>query len=131
MKQKISSIVILLILIIPVALYSAFKGSPDGAAFASAKNKPAVVEFYTPLCSECQKLKIVMDKVEPKYERKIDFQKINANTFDRNIQEQVMKYNIKAVPTTIFLDKDGHVVAKRIGSMTEETLKTQLDELLK
>ena len=97
----------------------------------AASGQPMVLEFSSSLCSECQKLKKVLDKVEPKYEDKISFQKINAGVMDEDTLEKIQKYEVKVVPTTVFIDKDGKTVVKKEGSMQEETLCKHLDELLK
>lgn len=128
MKQKISLYVIALIMILPIALYAVFKTPQDSIAIA-ATGKPTVVEFSSPLCSECQKLKKVLDVVEPKYSNKISFQKINTARMDRKTMKEVEKYEIKVVPTTIFLDKGGNTVYRIEGAVGQEILCKYLDNL--
>ena len=130
MKQKISLFVMTLILVLPMALYAIFKTPQDSIAIA-ATGKPAVVEFSSQLCSECQKLKKVLDVVEPKYSNKISFQKINTGRIDRKTAKEIEKYEVKVVPTLIFLDKDGNTVYKTEGSMSQEVLCSYLDRLIK
>ena len=96
MKQKISLFVITLIMILPLALYAIFKAPQDSAAIA-ATDKPTVVEFSSPMCSECMKLKKVLDVVEPKYSGKIVFQKINAAKLDRKTMKEIQKYEVKVL----------------------------------
>lgn len=131
MKEKISLFVITLILVVPIVLYSVFKTPSNNGALEAASGKPIVIEFSSPLCSECQKLKKVLDTVEPKYSRKITFQKINAATMDSYTLSKVKKYDVKVVPTTIFINKRGEVIARKEGSMPKENLTSYLDELLK
>jgi len=131
MKAKFSLIAIILILVVPVLLYTVFKTPYNNGALEAANGKPIVIEFSSPLCAECQKLKKVMDKVEPDYSRKITFQKINTGTMDAQVMEQVKKYEVRVVPTTIFINKKGEIIAKKEGSMPKEILKAYFDELLK
>lgn len=131
MKSKLSLILMLLILILPVTFYALFKSPTMSGGLKAASGQPMVLEFSSSLCSECQKLKKVLDKVEPKYEDKISFQKINAGVMDEDTLEKIQKYEVKVVPTTVFIDKDGKTVVKKEGSMQEETLCKHLDELLK
>ena len=131
MKQKISLFIIALILILPVTLYTVFKAPLNHGALNAADGKPIVLEFSTPLCSECLKLKRVLDTVEPNYQDKISFQKINAGMMTDDTMEKVQKYNVRVVPTTIFLDKKGKIVARKEGSMPETIFSAYLDELLK
>ncbi len=131
MKQKISLIIIALILILPVTFYAIFKAPSSNGALSAANGKPIVLEFSTPLCSECLKLKKVLDKIEPQYNNKISFQKINAGTMNDETFEKVQKYKVKVVPTTIFIDKNGEIAARKEGSMSEDIFAAYLDELLK
>ena len=130
MKEKISLIVMAIILILPVTFYAIFKAPENSGKLEAATGKPIVLEFSSAMCSECQKLQKVLEEVEPKYDKKISFQKINANLIDAAAQEKIKKYNVKSVPTTIFIDKKGKIVAQEIGSMTEEALVLHLEELL-
>ena len=130
MKQKISLFVMTLIMVLPIALYAIFK-TPQNSAALAASGKPAVIEFYTPMCSECMKLKKILDVVEPKYSNKITFNRINAAKMDRNTMKQVQKYEVNVVPTTIFMDKDSNVILRTEGSMSQETLCSYLDRLIK
>ncbi len=131
MKQKLSLVAITLILVLPIVFYALFKAPENSGALEAAAGKPIVLEFSSPMCSECLKLKKVLDVVEPQYKRKITFQKINAAMMDRETVEKVRKYNVKVVPTTIFIDKEGNTVAKKEGAMTKEVFVSQLEELLK
>lgn len=130
MKQKISLIVMTLILVLPIALYAIFKTPQDSVVFA-ATGKPTVVEFTSPLCGECQKLTKVLDVVRPKYSSKITFTKVNTARMDRKAMKEIDRYGIQVVPTLIFLDKDGNIISKTEGSMPQETLCEQLDRMLK
>lgn len=131
MKSKLSLIIMLLILILPVTFYAIFKSPAISGELQAASGQPIVLEFSSALCSECKKLKKVLDKIEPKYEDKISFQKINAGMMNEETLEKIQKYNVKVVPTTVFIDKNGKTVARKEGSMQEETLCKHLDELLK
>ena len=131
MKQKLSLVVIALILVLPIVFYAIFKAPSNNGALEAAAGKPIVLEFSSPMCSECQKLKKVMEIVEPQYKRKITFHKINAAMMDAVTVEKIKKYNVKVVPTTIFIDKEGNTIAKQEGAITKEVLVSQLEELLK
>jgi len=131
MKEKISLIVIALILILPITFYAMFKAPQSEGRLEAAAGKPIVLEFSSTMCSECQKLQKILDEVEPKYDKKISFQKVNASMIDIAAQEKIKKYNVKSVPTVIFIDKAGRTIAQEVGAMSEETLVLHLEELLK
>lgn len=50
--------------------------------------------------------------------------------FDNNM-EAANKYNITAIPRTIFIDKDGYIIKDYSGSISKETLESQIKLLLK
>ena len=131
MKQKISLAVMSIILVLPIVLYAMFKAPEHSGRLEAATGKPIVLEFSSTMCSECQKLQKVLDEVEPRYDNKISFQKVNASMIDATAQEKIKKYNVKSVPTTIFIDKKGNTIAQEIGAMTEKELVLHLEELLK
>ena len=131
MKEKLSLIIAIIILVVPIVLYTAFKTPTNDGVLEAANGKPIVMEFTSPLCAECQRLKKVLDVVEPKYSRKITFQKINTATMDSQVVSKIQKYEVRVVPTMIFIDKKGEIVAKKEGAMPEENLTAYLDELLK
>lgn len=47
--------------------------------------------------------------------------------FDKNASGA---YSVNAIPTTLFIDRDGNLVHKEIGSMSEEELRGFIDEIL-
>lgn len=114
-----------------MAMYAVFKAPEDSAAVAASYNKPVVLEFSSPLCAECQKLKKVLEVVEPKYKNKIVFKKINAAAMTRETQKLVEKYDIQVVPTTIYINKDGEITGKTEGALHQENLEQYLNELCK
>ena len=132
MKTKLSLLAIVMILVLPITAYSLLK-SPSNmdTAVMAATQKPTVLEFSAPLCSECLKLQKVLDEVEPKYKKQIVFHKINTSACSRDESREMKKYNIKVVPTMVFLDKNGKFVTKTEGSMNKEKLVEYLDKLEK
>ena len=131
MKQKMSLLSIVIILVLPIALYAFFKAPGANLALEAATGKPLVLEFSSPMCSECLKLKKVLDVVEPKYEERISFQKINATLPNPDVTEKIQKYSVTLVPTTVFIDTEGKIIAKKEGYMNEKTLVSHLEELVK
>lgn len=131
MKDKINLLIMAMILVLPITFYAIFKAPENSGKLEAATGKPIVLEFSSAMCSECQKLQKVLDEVEPKYDKKISFQKVNAAMIDAAAQEKIKKYNVKSVPTIVFIDKEGKMIAQEVGAMSEETLVLHLEELLK
>ena len=112
-------------------MYAFFKAPSANSALEAAVGKPLVLEFSSPMCSECMKLKKVLDIVEPNYKDRVSFQKINATLPNEDVSEKIEKYNITLVPTTVFINTEGKIVGKKEGYMDEKTLITHLEELVK
>lgn len=132
MKEKINLFIITLILILPITFYTLFKmPSKSNIAQALDANKPTVTVFSSTMCMECKKLKKVMDKVQPEYDNKITFHKVDANTLNSEVEEKIKKYNVTVVPTTVFEDEKNNKIFKKEGAMTQRELEKNLNELLK
>lgn len=125
-------IIILLILILPIFAYIVLdktKGK-DVIQVAQAGNKPMVMIFSSPMCSDCQKMKKVIVVVEPSYKDKIDFVKIDASSSEPNVQALIKKHNVYLVPTMVFLDKTGKQKFRTEGSMPRPDFESKLKAIL-
>ncbi|HAN10687.1 MAG TPA: TlpA family protein disulfide reductase [Clostridiales bacterium] len=59
---------------------------------------------------------------------------INNNNYSFNVlldreQSVAELYNITSIPVSYFIDKEGNIQDKRIGAMTEDQMKTYIDNL--
>lgn len=133
MNQKTSVFIIFLIFALPILLYFVVKGpgelSSSSIAEAKAANYPKVLHFSQSMCSECRDLEKIMKPVEEEYSNKINFVHLDVSKETSQIQDLVKKYNVKVVPTLVFINKKGKVVNKVEGSMPKETLEGYLDRI--
>jgi len=131
MKSKISLLVMFLIMVLPVMSYAIFKAPNQGFASEAAAGKPMVIEFSAPLCLECKKLGKVLEVVEPKFKDKVVLQKISVtSSSDKSVEEKVKKYQVKVVPTMIFINAEGTVIDKTEGSMPAAELEKEFQQLI-
>lgn len=61
----------------------------------------------------------------------IDSNKYNFKVLLDEDQSVAIKYNITAIPTSYFVDKEGNIVSKKIGAMTYEEMKGYIESLNK
>ena len=54
---------------------------------------------------------------------------LNSSMADKDLEASV-KYYISAIPVTVFVDKDGNIVTKRIGGMNEQMLSGYIENLI-
>jgi thioredoxin-related protein len=130
MKKNFNLVIILAIFIIPVVLYYTFKSTNQDTASIATGIRPTVMDFSSEMCLECKELKKVMDKVEPKYSKKIIFKKIMINSTNSEDQKLVKKYGVNVVPTLVYLDNNGNIVTKTEGALKKVDLERNFNRLL-
>ena len=81
------------------------------------------------MCYDCQRLEGVLKEVFPSYNDKITLTEISVQNNSSAVQNMIKKYQIKLVPTSIFIDKNGEVKAKIEGYIDNDTLKKHLEEI--
>ena len=125
-------IITLLVFILPVIGYFGLKNSHEArnSMIAQAIEKPTVMKFESPMCTDCQKLKKEMETLKPVYSDVVNFIDINATSMDKSTQEQVEMYGVTVVPTIIFLDSNKNKVNKIEGFTTKETVENNIKELI-
>ncbi len=125
-------IITLLVFILPVIGYFGLKNSQEArnSMIAQAIEKPTVMKFESPMCTDCQKLKKEMETLKPVYSDVVNFIDINATSMDKSTQEQVEMYGVTVVPTIIFLDSNKNKVNKIEGFTTKETVENNIKELI-
>src|ERR671926_90394 len=80
---------------------------------------PVVVDFYATWCGPCQYISPTISKLSSEFEETIKFAKLDV---DKN-QDIADKYNIQSIPTIIIF-KSGKEVARTVGSISKEALKS-------
>lgn len=131
--------IIITVFVLPILLYWAmstfmpqtaeqFKNSNQ--ATAQNQNGAKIIKFYTPMCLDCQKLDMTLNKVMPKYSSQVSLERVDASSSQANIRVMVAKYGVKVVPTTIFIDANGKIVKKIEGDIPQAQLEKQIRAIL-
>ncbi len=89
---------------------------------------PVLVDFWAPWCQPCQMMAPVLDELAGEISDKIKIVKVN--TEDANNQDLAMEYQIQSIPN-MKVFKEGKVVGEIIGLRNKETLKEEIENLLK
>ncbi len=120
---------ILLILILPVALYFFLSNkTSDNVAYAVNPDNPSLLIFTSTMCMDCQKMKAVLSEVEQNYNNKINFVYIDALKNDKKIQDKIKKYEVTLVPTLVFTDANELQTKKIEGAIPKEELIIALED---
>ena len=133
MNGKTSLVVIILAFVLPVVLYMAMKSpqeSMSGAAVAEAAGKPKVLWFSQLMCSECKKLKGIMQPIEPEYKDRVVFVHIDVADGRQETSALMRQYGVNVVPTLVFIKKDGTVLKVTEGALPAGQLKGYLDSII-
>lgn len=88
------------------------------------KDKPVVVEFYTPTCSHCKKLAGALDKLAKEKEEEVFFGKCNIE------QEALLqsRFDITVVPTLLFI-KNGEIKNRLVGEIHPLIIREEIKKL--
>ena len=128
MKKNI--IWILLIFIVPLAVYFGLTRNNTVSNQAVAITGDEIIKFSSPMCYECSELEKVVVKVFPKYEDKITLHKVDVSKRDNETRELIKEYKVTLVPTTVFKNQDGKITKRVEGTMKPEVLEKYMVELI-
>ena len=86
------------------------------------ENNLRILDFMSTWCQPCRTMSPILEEVEK--ETSVEVRKIDV---DDN-EEMVIAYNIRNIPTLIFI-KDGVVVDRISGTVSKKTLLNKINEL--
>lgn len=66
--------------------------------------------------------------VVPDYEDSVVF--VNAITDDESARQLASRFTFQYIPTSFFIEPDGTVASSHTGPLTEEQMRTRIEELL-
>ena len=73
----------------------------------------------------------IIDDLDDEYDERVDFVEISVNSNSREVKDQIRKYNVKLVPTMIFLNSNGEQIARVEGAVPREQIVYYIEEGLK
>ena len=86
---------------------------------------PVLVDFYSDSCVPCKRMNPIISKLEPEFEGRAKFVKVNVN-FDLELAQ---RYNVMASPTFVLL-KGGKEVARNQGTLAKGDLAALVERAL-
>ena len=100
----------------------------DTAALVQAaltSRQPALIEFGAETCSQCKRMKVVLDGISQRYKGRAHVVQVNVNK-DKAVTKQ---FKIMVIPTLVFFDAKGKEVGRTYGFMDEVKVARKLHEL--
>ena len=112
----------------------------DGQSFSLNSDKPKVVNIWATWCAPCIKEFPAFQSTYNTYNEKVDFVMISDET-PTKIQNWTSKNNYTfnfvtsenrfgTRPVTYFIQKDGHIISRKIGGLSEKNLEEGVSQLL-
>lgn len=100
------------------------------ASSAELKNIPVkgmvtMVDLGAASCIPCKMMAPILDKLEKRYQGKAAVVFIDL----RYNREAVQRFEVQAIPTQIFFDKNGREISRHIGFMSEEAIVARLKSM--
>ena len=113
---------------------------------------PVVLNFWASWCPPCVGEMPEFEQAFQEYGSEVQFVMLNATDGQREtvstathfindrgftfpvfydvFSEGVRAYNITAIPETLFIDRDGNIVANRVGTISERELRAGISQML-
>lgn len=93
--------------------------------YGKKQAKITVIDFSATWCGPCRRLKPIFEEIEKEYSKDVNFKTIDV---DEN-QQMAIQYQVEAVPTIVFLNKEGKEVNRLVGLQTKEAIVSIIKEL--
>ena len=124
-------IIVLLVFAIPLGLYAYLESNSQSTVAkeeVSMNNtqKPRVIKFYSPMCTDCKKISNEMVGVVEDYKDAVTFEEINVSEQTDKNKALIKKYKITLVPTLVFESKDGKTFKKVEGFIEDDEIESNI-----
>ena len=89
---------------------------------------PVLVDFWAPWCAPCRMMAPILDELASELAGKVLIAKVN--TEDGSNQDLAIEYQIQSIPN-MKLFKGGKVIGEFIGLRDKDSLKKEIEDLIK
>lgn len=103
----------------------ALKLTDENAQTIISSNENVIIDFWAPWCGPCKVIGPIIEKLSEKYADKVTISKVDVDEND----ELAKTYGIRNIPTILFL-KNGEVVDKSVGAVSESKIEEKIENLL-
>lgn len=132
--------------------FTVYNQAEETVKLSDFYGKPIIVNFWATWCGPCKSELPAFENIYNEYGEDITFMMVNLTdgvhetisgvsefVGDNNYHFPVyfdtdsnaaLTYGVFSIPATLFIDADGNIVASHLGAMSEDTLRTYINNLL-
>ena len=131
MKKNLKYLIVFLLVLAIVGIYygkNIYVKKDAGISEITSEDSikaPAILELSTTTCPYCREMEKTLDEMKGDYEGKVNIYKIDLNDNPSFAQ----KYQVRGVPTLIFIDEDNNDYQKVEGLISREQVEQILDDM--
>ncbi|WNF38406.1 thioredoxin domain-containing protein [Bacillaceae bacterium IKA-2] len=126
-RKRAISLVLILVAVAAILIFKD-KGTPNDESSALDVTGDTVLLFSANACPSCIEMKKRVNQLESEYEETISFLTVNVNSRDN--QELIQKFNVRMIPTTVFIDKNGKEVKNQVGLLPLDYIRNEIDNMV-
>jgi len=122
MKRMIPAVVFL-----SMVMVHAFTGDVDAGEFDKypQKGKITLIDLGAGSCIPCKMMVPVLDRVKKRFAGKAEVIVIDL----RYNRDQIERFQVRAIPTQVFFDRNGREVYRHVGFMDENAIVEQFAKM--
>lgn len=113
----------------PLSLLVQLQSQSAPLSLIGKNNKPTVIDFWAPWCTNCQYMAGTLASIEHEYSDSVNFIMVNGDERDNGYL--VDMFGVDTIPHMAFLDKEGNVETALIGPIPKSVMRADLNVLLK
>jgi len=89
-------------------------------------DKPVIIKFSADWCGPCRMIAPILDEINTELDGKVDFYQVDIEAE----YDLASKFNIRSVPTVLFIPSDGGEPKTNVGAMNKDGFKKIISEFL-
>jgi len=101
------------------------QSEPEKLPAVPVKGMVTMVDLGAGSCIPCKMMEPILKKVEERYKGKAAVVFIDL----RYHRDQAARFQVRAIPTQVFFDREGKEVYRHVGFMSEDAIVEQLGKM--
>ena len=125
--RKTSILISILVIVVLIITFKENSNDRDLPSITLEENTPTVILFSSTSCTSCIEMKKILTTLEESHD--YDFDYIDVLVDHRENKQILVQYNVRMVPTTVFINGEGEQIDYRIGLLPEAYIISQVEKI--